>query len=108
MTQEQVLAELIASIAANQALNGITEPKIIPSTRPIADLKSFSSLNALEVLIDIEQKFEEKYAVTCELEIALFYAREARGGMTKEMTHGTLSVEQVAENIHSQLIVRGK
>ena len=108
MNEKEVLKELIAAIAANQKLNGIVDSEIEDSTRPMSDLDMFGSLTATEVLTDLEQTFEENYEINCELDVTLFFSKENRKGITKKMTHHTLTIKQVAENIYNQLIKRGK
>ena len=107
MIKTDVLRELITAIGDNQKMNGITDSAIVASTRPMTDLDNFDSMTAIEVLADFEQTLEEKYSMECDLDVIMFYNEQGEKGMSKKMTHHTLTIDQITENIYNKLIKGG-
>ncbi len=104
MDKKQILKLLLKAVEQNQKLNGISDVRLEANTRPIGELERFDSLTALEVLTALEIELENEYELEFEFENDVFYTKMGKSAMTKDMTHNSLTIEEIADNIYNQMI----
>ena len=104
MDKTMLIDLLINKIEENQALNGVVGPKINKLTKPIGELASFDSLTAMEVLVTLETVIEAETGASCELDVSLFFTDKGRKALgSKALTHRSLTVEDIVDNILNAL-----
>ena len=100
VNKEKLTKIFIEEIIKNQKLNGVTEPKIDKTTKPIGGLASFDSLTAIEVLISLEVIIEDDLDIECELDVSLFFTDQGRKALGKKvLTHKSLTIDEIINNI---------
>ncbi len=103
MTLKDIIKYLIEAIQDNQVLNGIQNSDIEVSTCPMRDLDHFDSLNALEVLTDLEITIESEYDTECTFNPILFFKIRKKGKLTKTSVYKSLTIDEIASNIYNAI-----
>lgn len=107
MNSSDIERMLISAVRLNQKVNGIQEPALSANTRPQSDLEKFDSLNALEVIVEIETTLNQG-GTLCELDVSVFYTAKGIKELSKVGTCDCLTVREIAANIMDAISKGGK